>query len=353
MLDLPDDILNHILYSCDAQTIVNLAKLSNRIRKLSDNPRLWCYLISISKDYDDFSFCYKFNPDVISYHKHYLRAGPQDKVKLTIDFIDNVEVLYYIWNVVNIMPNYQDFLAHAKENEVINELSSLFLWSLNAPELYQTFTSSLSGFYRVLTSAFNWEETCRYVPDKRNPLFTCENKTPIFSMFCHSCRLKSSPSHLLEFAINKSGPHQFKLFDAVKKEFFFDWNGRDYYRELKSNYIISRNNEEVYCIGVIEEQGVRKLFSYEVNELKSKNIKCDKNDYILKLINVIQRKQLDVEEYQIVDGIQLYKAKLFDFIIKLDDDNNLLCLGRSQNDCNISLTEEERTIANKIGLVCI
>lgn len=351
LLFLPDDILDHILYSCDAQTVDNLSKLSSRFRKLTSNPRLWCYLIVIAKDYDDFTFCYKFNPDVISYHKNCLRPVLGTKFNLTTNRIDNIETLFTIWEVLRVTPNYQDFLTYANDNKLIKELSSLFEWSLNAPELYRTFSSSLLGFYRVLVSAFNWKETCRRVFGGNSSLF-CENKPPIFSAFCHQCRCRNDPASLLGSAVNKTGSHQFRPFDALEKEFFFTWNGRDYYRELKRNYIIYCNDEEVYCVGILEQQGVRRLSSYEVEEIKHKKIKWDKNDYIINLINVMQKKQLDVEEYQIIDGVQLYKAKLFEFIIKQDGDN-LLCLGRLHNDCNIELTENERTIADKIGLVCI
>lgn len=345
MLSLPNDILNHILYSCNAQTIVNLTKLSNKIRKLADNPRLWCHLIFIGKDYDDFTFCYKFDLDVISFHRECYNKRNILTTHSNYLFLipKHIDVLVAIWNIVKNVPSHNNLLEYTKSTypdmfDIIKAIISCLNWSMNVKGLYETFSSSLLGFFRVMISLFNWKETCRFI----FAYGVCKAKTPIGSIFCDSCRSAFKPNKLMKNIVNVTGSYIAKRIEDLNKTYLIDYQGLHYY--CYNNFVIMSRGD-IHCIG--------KLIDYQVVPLSDDETKLiDRLGFIYRYKNDInveleKIRSVKIENFKMIDGVQIYKELTYDFIIKKEE-KKIICLGRLFHNKILFLSVSEQDLCQKL-----
>lgn len=109
---------------------------------MASNPRLWCYLICISNDYDDFTFCYKIDPDVIFFHRE---CYNEETSRTTFPHYQvlipkHIDVLLTIWNIVKNVPDYNNLIEYTEAIypdmlDIMISLESCLKWSMNVKEL--------------------------------------------------------------------------------------------------------------------------------------------------------------------------------------------------------------------------
>lgn len=249
MLALPDDILLHVLQCADEKVILNLTKISARIDKLVDNPKFWCSLLSQRTKYNEFTFCYVYNNQEIVYHKsHICKYDVGRRLLPTLsDCSRDINTLQKLWDIVQNSPTFDHFfdfnhrvLADEKVTLLFIRLRDCIHWSLHEHNLYKTFSSSVFGFYKVLLSAFNWRESCRYRGTKN-----CKNDTPIFSPFCVSCRTEIKVYQLLYL----------HPFDRLKKERYARHENIVFYK-TSDNFIIFLGEDIIYCVGKLQNNEI-------------------------------------------------------------------------------------------------
>lgn len=366
MLGLPDDVVEQILYYSKEETIINLSTISKQIRKIIDDPRFWCQRLIVEKKYDDFTFCYQYNNDEIVYHRSCI-----DRSSIGINQIPSlaglsydVNTIYDLWNVIKYYLNYDQFVYYIKnltdgKSKIYHLAKNLLLcfdWSPHKINLYRTFSGSILGFYKVLLSAFNWNESCRYVNTKpvwfdQIPDKICGNDTYIFSPFCKECLRGIPINKLLENSINKTGPYHLSPFDKIKKREYIFKNGKRFYCDINDNYIIHLENNFIYCIG--------KLEGHNINAIKQSDILpaiytidtriydfVNYNNVEVDLINI----NFDVMEYLKIDGTQTYIDKTYNFIV-ITEEGTIICLGKLQNKVICQLDQNDKIIAEHIGLL--
>jgi len=290
LVELPSDIIKLILYKLDYQSIINLGKTYENITNLLKDPMIWCEFLIEHKDYDDNSFCYKYNNKIICYDKKCIQS--YNTYQLNNDFkgiyfFYPSKTFYDLWKLIE-QNGYQDDwsmtriinLAKLNNKNVIplcQEIENRFRASLNSFELYKQLFSSIQGFYKVLISGKRWKETCR-----RIVAGPCKEPTMPYSPFCFNCRSNNSTSDLLQNVIDSTG-------------------------------------------------------SFSEQNIKAK-------------VKQEEEKLLEVSVYDNERG--LYKELRYGLIVKENDDGQIVCIGKLFDDAIIPLLQEDKNIALKLGLIC-
>lgn len=371
MLALPDEILVHILQCLDEKIIIDLSKMSTRINRIINTPSFWCSLLSQRTKYNEFTFCYVYNNDEILYHKTCfdIRMVAERQTPSLAGLSRDANILRNLWNVIKDIGNYIDFAVYCKtinldRNDtkfkyLVKNLFECFEWSHHKINLYKTFSSSIFGFYKVLLSALNWQESCRSRIDfpSGTESCICGEDTPIFSPFCKRCRGTTQINKLLMDVIDNSSSFMLSRFDKIPKKEYIKYNDIQFYTMKQNDLIIFSENDVIYCVGIVKDKVARPVerndmilitdFGF-IHDAKSYDFidYTDENNGINKTNDA---PTLYVEPFLIVEDIEIYKAHDNDFIV-IQSLNHPVCLGKLNNNNLVLLDEQDKILSDYIGL---
>lgn len=274
LYNLPKETLNQILLETDIKSIIKLGLTCKYMHDVCFDSMLWCELIVISKNYDDFTFYKEYNNDIISYSKRYLI---EQRCFLDIDKSKNnnfsnysAKTFYELWNIIKDCNNNVEnmlierwILIEGDLQLLISEIIRLFKHSLNRVKLYKQLSSSIIEFYKVIISGKNWHECCRYIECASNQ----DNMTTEYFPFCNNCRSSIELDKLLLKSINSKGPYITKLieYDDNKNGLLvriYDAS-KGIYIDMKNNFLMTQDGDDVFCIGRLINDEKCELTEYE------------------------------------------------------------------------------------------
>lgn len=286
--ELPPDILKLILYKLNYQSIINLCKIHENFAKLLKDPMTWCEFLVQHKDYDDNSFCYKYNNKIICYDKKCIHVNNAYQLNNDLKggyFCCPTKTFFDLWKLIDENGYEDDWnmrriinACHRKDipvrgqvqnfqfSHIINlcyEIETRFKASLNSFELYHQLFSSIQGFYKVLISGKHWQETCRY--EKYGQI--CKKLTTPYSPFCFDCRSNKAVDDLLQNVVHSTGSFREKEIRVdtplIPSKYYQNYNPpkervldvipydneKGLYKDISYGFIVKETDDGVGCVG--------------------------------------------------------------------------------------------------------
>lgn len=339
MLALPNEILHNILSFADEKSIITLAKLSDRIGKLVDI-NFWLQQLEVRKSYDDYTYCFHHNNDEIHYHRSCIdRENIHQFPAPTLEY--DQKKYYNLWNAVQDF-YYGEFEEYCLENDM-EDLILCFDWSMHKIDLFELFSTTPFAFYKVLLTALNWKESCRRQD--------CGNDAYIFSPFCSFCRKNRSPAKLLSNTVNVEGPFYIHPFDKLGKKFIIKYDNVDFHLANDGDYIVYLQNDIIYCVGRILNGTQNFVIKGDDIELAAKGfVRNDRYyDYIRQNPPNKEVNSNILNGTIFVEGF--FQINDTNYIVELREDD-IICIGKIENNMVVTLDHEELEIIGIMGLHC-